>query len=215
MRIRRVIATGFSAVELLVAIAVIGILMTVGIPGLVNWISNARVNALPEFYLEGLRRARDGAINYSCASRLVLTENAGNGQFDYQIDWCCPIAGTTCDDASGVWSTTATPRPAVRIPGQPPGPSIVGNASGLALTSAKAPSSNSTVDVVTDNGRTEVYFDSTGWLNTNVASNFTWILFVPGNTELLRQQVWIPLSGVAERCNPAAPANDSRFCPIP
>jgi type IV fimbrial biogenesis protein FimT len=111
---------GFTLVELMVTVTVLGIMMAIGLPSLMSWLSASRTNAMPEFYLDGLRKARDGAIKHNAAARLVLSTNA-NGQFDWQIDWCAPVTGTPCNDTSGAWSTTASA--VSTVSGQPPGPS--------------------------------------------------------------------------------------------
>jgi type IV fimbrial biogenesis protein FimT len=198
---------GFTLIEFLIVIVIMGILVTLGLNSIVSSVARARVEAVPEFYIDGLRRAREGAIKYNGAARLALSTSGSNGQFDYQIDWCSPIAGTACSDTIGTWSTTSSPVSAT--PGQPPGPSIQQSAAGLPPSSLIAPSAS--------NGQTEVYFNSLGWLNTSVANatvaNIRWLRFVPTDAQILPTQVSITLSGIAVRCYPTVASTDSRSCP--
>jgi type IV fimbrial biogenesis protein FimT len=195
---------GFSVTELMIAITILGIMMAVGLPSLFSWLNATRAKSLTEFYIEGMRLAREGAIKHNGASRLVLSTNTTNGQFDWQVDWCSPISTSACDE-SGVWSTTKSA--VSTVAGQPSGFSVFRSADGLPASTLIAPSTNSQT--------TEVYFTSVGWINTNVEkkTNIRALLFTPSSTEILPEQIVITLSGIAERCNPTATAPDSRACP--
>lgn len=198
---------GFTTIELTIALAILAILAAVGIPNFMAWMSNSRRNAAPEFYLDGLRRAREGAIKYNAASRLVLTVNTNNGQYDWQIDWCSPIGGTPCNATSGNWSTPGSPvaTPAQIRLGQPPGPSV--------FRSAGALPASSLVTTTTQDGNVSVYFNSLGWLNGTVEDNMRWMRFTPYDTQTPPSQISITLAGVADRCDPSAAPTDSRGCP--
>lgn len=190
-------------IELLVALTILATMMAVGLPSLFSWLNATRTKSLTEFYLEGLRVARDGAIKNNGAARLVLTTNSSNGQFNWQVDWCSPISTVACNDVTGTWSTTASP--VSTVAGQPPGPSIFRSAGGLPASTAVAISTNDDTN--------EVYFTSVGWINTNVQGNIRTVLFTPSTTDILTEQVVITLSGMAERCNPSIAAPDPRACP--
>lgn len=193
---------GFTLIELMITVTILGILMATGLPSLFSWIAASRANAVPEFYLDGLRRARDGAIRYNSAARLVLTANAGNGQFDWQIDWCSPTALTACNDVLGNWSTTASP--VSTVAGEAPGPSIFRSAAGLPASTLLAPNTN--------DDKTEVYFSALGWINNDV-QNIRQLTLTPSTADVLPVQIFITLAGVAARCNPTLAASDSRGCP--
>jgi type IV fimbrial biogenesis protein FimT len=193
---------GFTLIEMMITITILGILMATGLPSLFTWVATSRANAVPEFYLDGLRRAREGAIKYNSAARLVLTANAGNGQFDWQIDWCSPTALKACNDVLGDWSTTASAVSAVA--GVPPGPSIFRSAAGLPASTLLAPNTN--------DDKTEVYFSALGWINSDV-QNIRQLTITPSATDVLPVRIFITLAGVAARCNPTLAASDSRGCP--
>lgn len=193
---------GFTILEVMISITILGIMMATGLPSLFSWMAASRANALPEFYLDGLRRARDGAIKYNSASRLVLTTNASNGQFNWQVDWCSPISTDACSDVSGAWSTTTSL--VSTVAGQPPGPSIFRSAAGLPASTLLA--------LATNDDTTEVYFTSLGWINAGV-QNIRQFTIAPSTAEILPVQIFITLAGIAERCNPTLAATDSRGCP--
>lgn len=187
---------GFTLVELITVVAIIAILAAVGLPAFGTWLAGARANALPEFYIEGLRQARESAIKYNMASRLVLSGNATNNQFDWRIDWCLPTSPTDCTDQAGTWSEVGNAADA-------PQPSVFRSAEGQPKATLIATSTD---------GQSEIYFNALGWLNTNVA-NLRWMRFTSSDTNIPTTQVSINLSGIAERCNPNVDASDSRACP--
>ncbi|MBI1890162.1 MAG: prepilin-type N-terminal cleavage/methylation domain-containing protein [Burkholderiales bacterium] len=199
---------GFTIIEISIALAILGILLMIGVPALMSSLSHARINAVPEFYLDGLRKAQGGARKYNVASRFVLTPHA-NGQYNWQVDFCAPINTTPCNDTSGAWSTPAT---SIMTNSNPPQPvlSIQGSADNLPSSSAMVPTLSG--------GNNDVYFTAMGWLNTNVGNNLTWIRFDPnlanGPSDIPSVQVSITLAGGIERCYPnIADPTDSRSCP--
>ena len=53
---------GFSLIELIVGMAILGILMGLGIPAFSDWMRNARVRTTAESALNGLQLARAEAV---------------------------------------------------------------------------------------------------------------------------------------------------------
>ena len=53
---------GFSLIELIVGMAILGILMSLGIPAFSDWMRNARVRTTAESALNGLQLARAEAV---------------------------------------------------------------------------------------------------------------------------------------------------------
>lgn len=92
---------GFTLIEIMISLIILGLLVMIGVPAMSPMIQNARLSSMSEFYLDGLRIARSGAIQKSAAARFVMTPNA-NGQFDWQVNWCFPTTVSPCD-TSGNW----------------------------------------------------------------------------------------------------------------
>lgn len=202
---------GFTLIEIMISLTILGILLMVGIPAMAPMIQNARLSSMSDFYLEGLRTARSGAIQKSAASRLVLTVNA-NGQFDWQVDWCFPTTVSPCD-TTGSWSTTAAAA-AGDTNATSPSLSIFRSASGQ-------PDASKVTMYLTPVSATSLYFNAYGWINTNVPPVLTLICMdVDGSCitpptappTVPPRAIAINLSGTAERCDPLVASGDSRSC---
>lgn len=202
---------GFTLIEIMISLIILGLLVMIGVPAMSPMIQNARLSSMSEFYLDGLRIARSGAIQKSAAARFVMTPNA-NGQFDWQVNWCFPTTVSPCD-TSGNWSTT-TAAASNDTNTANPSLSIFRSANGL-------PNASRVTMYLTPVGATALYFNAYGWINTNVPPVLTLICMdVNGNCittpstppEVPPRAISINLSGVAERCDPLAVSSDSRTC---
>jgi type IV fimbrial biogenesis protein FimT len=194
----------------MVAIAILGILIVLGMPSLTASVERARVNSMADFYLDGLRLARNGALQKSGAARFVLTANA-NGQYDWQVDWCFPTTVVPCD-GGGNWSTTTAAAA---------GDINVANPSFSVFRSGSSqPSIDAVSMTLTPADAVAIYYNAQGWVNTSVAP-FLRLLRVDANGSFNPDPVTpnvrpvaiaINLSGIAERCDPLVAAADSRGC---
>jgi len=63
---------GFNLIEVLVAIAVIGVLLSLGAPSLGEWLQNQQIRAATEAIVNGMQVARGEAIKRNRAVQLVL-----------------------------------------------------------------------------------------------------------------------------------------------
>lgn len=200
-------SAGFTLVELMVAIAIMGTLLAVGIPNMTSWVLSNKARGASEFYAEGLATARREAITRNAASRFVLSPNA-NGQLDWQVDVCFPVPGTPCSADSGSWSTVATaadndPNAAT------PYKSIFRAANAL-------PNADALVPTLQPQGSTGVYFTALGWVDTTDAQRLTRLTLTPAarlRDGIATVALAIPLGGVVAKCNPDVAAPDSRACP--
>ena len=62
---RRLLNAGFTVIELLVVVAVVGLLAAVAGPGMAAWVRDSRLTAASESLTNGLRMAREEAIRRS------------------------------------------------------------------------------------------------------------------------------------------------------
>lgn len=67
---------GFSLVELMVAVALIGILSVLGVSSYQNWIQNTRIHNAAESIQSGLQKARAEAVKRNNPVRFVLGLNS-------------------------------------------------------------------------------------------------------------------------------------------
>lgn len=203
---RPVSQRGFTLTEALIALAVLGLLVGLGIPKMSDWVSASKAGAATQFYADGFSFAHNQALTHNAESRLVLSANTANGQYDWQVDICFPTPATPCNDVSGSWSTTTTA--AANDPD-----------TGTAFKSVKRPASalpKTTVmtTTLTPSGATAVYFTPLGWVDTNVTPSLQRIALAPVTANAFPQSaVVVTLAGAVSRCNPAFTAPDSRGCP--
>lgn len=195
---------GFTAVEAMVVVAIVAILTAVGMPSMSKWLMKRRAQSATGYYMDGFQMARNMAIEYNAASRLVLSENATNGQMQWQVDVCFPTVAAPCDAASDNWSSADT---AVSDPYGRTVKSVGRDASGLPP--------DSVLDVALQDGATAAYFTPLGWLNTAVTSQLTKVTLSSTASPALfpSTAVAVTLAGIASRCSPSTRASAARACP--
>jgi type IV fimbrial biogenesis protein FimT len=88
---------GFNIIEILVSLAVLGVLMALGAPAFSGWLQNQQVRAASEAILNGMQVARSEAIGRNLAVQLVLVPDL--------TGWTvCEATVNPCD-----WAVTAAP----------------------------------------------------------------------------------------------------------
>lgn len=201
-------APGFTLVELVITVAIAGLLLGIGIPSLSRWMENMRTASASDFYADGLRLAHQQAISHNSEARFVLTENAQNGQLDWQVDVCYPSATAPCNASSGNWSSVSAA--AADDPNGSAGFKSV-------FRSAEAlPSSTVMQYQLSPDGATSVYFTPSGWVDTTVSPALSRIQLAPPAARpgsFPTQAVALTLAGMASRCDPTVTVPDSRACP--
>jgi len=74
----RSLQRGFSIIELMVAVAIIAVLMTFGMPVYSTWMQNSQLRASAESIMAGLNHARSEAVRANNAAGVRFSLTAGN-----------------------------------------------------------------------------------------------------------------------------------------
>lgn len=85
---------GFSMIEVVVTIAIFGILLATAAPGMGDWIRNARINNVGESIQNGLQQARNAALARNKPVSLYLVSDLTNS--------------CTLSSSSGSWVVSVT-----------------------------------------------------------------------------------------------------------
>lgn len=193
------VARGFTIVELMVALALVGIMMTVGTPLIATMIQNSKLSSATRSYASGVQTARAEAIRRNLPVDFVLTNAA--------------LSATATGSANGQnwvvrWNDAGTPRlvegkAAVDGSGQQAANSVT--VSG-AVT---APVAGSFSGVLTFNGFGAVTSGETVALDVrNPAGGAC----ADSNGPMRCQRIQVRPGGQIHLCDPKAVAGDSRFC---
>ncbi|MFC5478907.1 pilus assembly FimT family protein [Massilia suwonensis] len=205
---RMLVARGFTLLEALIALAILGVVLSVGMPRMADWIYASKVAAAGQFYAEAFALARNQALTQNGVSRLVFSKNAGNGQYDWQIDLCFPRSDEPCNDISPNWSSAANP--ATRDPLGAKG------FKSLQRSAEALPPAADLVPALGPEGANAVYFTPVGWVDPAIGPRIERIALTPGTKRAAAARplaVVLTMAGNAIRCNPLAAAGDLQRCP--
>lgn len=200
---------GFTLLEALIALAILGIVLSIGMPRMAEWIYASKVAAAGQFYAEGFALARNQALTQNGVSRLVLSKNAANGQYDWQIDVCFPRSDEPCNDISTNWSSAAAP--ATRDP--------LGAANGFKSLQRSAEALPPAADLVPSIGPEDanaVYFTPVGWVDPAIGPRIERLALTPSTKHAAAARplaLVLTMAGNAIRCNPLAATTDPQRCP--
>lgn len=186
---------GFTMIELMVAMAILAALFSIGLPSYQAWVQNTRVRAAAESVLHGLQLAkaeavrRNSAVGFYLVSDLTSSCAASSTEGNWVISMQDPVAA--CDVAP---SDTVAPQIMQKRSQQEGATDIV--------TIATTPA-----------GRSRIVFSPLG-RGTNTAVDFTQIDFaaaspVPGGRNL---RILIGAGGNLRMCDPQLTGNDPRRC---
>lgn len=200
-------AAGFTLVEAMVALAILGILLALGVPRLGGWLAATRAEGAGRFYADGFNSARALALAHNGASRLVFIENA-NGQYDWRVDICFPSPDSVCSATSSDWSSATA--------GAKGAPGESANFRSLLRSASTLPPSGVIAPTLDPEDDSATYFTPLGWVDASQAQRVTSIDLEPSDAladDVKPSRVVLTLAGMATVCRPGVGAGDSRRCP--
>jgi len=113
---------GFTIIEVLITLAVLGVLLALGVPGFVEWLQNQQIRAASEATVNGLQVARGEAVRRNTPVRFQLVSDlsstcvlsSDSPATPVSVSWIVSLADPTgaCD---AVTDSGQSPSPAGRI----------------------------------------------------------------------------------------------------
>lgn len=206
-RLAVAVQRGFTLLEAMVVLSLLGIILGVGMPMMSEWTYANKVASAAQFYSEGFVLARNQALTNNSVSRMVLVP-ADGGQAGWRVDICFPTPDVPCTPESENWSTVDNPAPA--DPGGATGfKSVLRPANGL-------PPGAVLEHVVAPVEADEVYFTPLGWVDSTIPNNLSRIELRPtgeraGQAE--RVAIVLTMAGIANRCKPDVEETHPQRCP--
>jgi type IV fimbrial biogenesis protein FimT len=200
---------GFTLLEAMVGLTILGVILGIGMPRMSEWIYTGKVAAAGQFYAEGFATARNQALTQNGASRLVLSKNSRNGQYDWQVDVCFPRSDAPCNEISANWSSVDSPA----------GGDPLGSAKGfksLRRSAEALPAASELAQAVDPDGANAVYFTALGWVNPALGPRIERIDMTPSSAHARSAPVTavvLTMAGNTIRCRPQAAAGDPQRCP--
>ena len=204
-------ASGFSLIEVMISVAVIGVFLGIGIPAISDWIQNRQVNALAESLASAMRLAQSEAVQRNVAVDMVLT-TSDLAQYTPNVITNLANPSTATLTNGGLAKTDPTPNWMVRVSG-------VTTADGFVQgKSALDGSENARFT-----GPAGVRFSPLGRVNASIAANGTaavpvgslaFIIVNPSAASTQRTQrcIYVSTGGSVRVCDPRAATGDSRAC---
>lgn len=199
--------SGVSLIELVITVAIIGILLSLALPSFNTYIDNIRVRSAAENTLAGLQKARSEAVTRNVAIDFVLTNNPTLGAIDL----------TSTDAATGPLATgnnwvIQVNSPATLIEGKL-------GIEGTGRSASTAPATQVSGTIATSPATPAAFVTFTGFGGTTLAATATFQFSVPGNTcaaaggPIRCLNVVVSRAGQVRLCDPAATAvGDTRGC---
>lgn len=77
---------GFTLIEAMVTLALLGLLLMLGLPDMMLWLQNSQVRTAADSILNGLQLARTEAVRRNTKVRFQLTSTAAAGLSDWSVN---------------------------------------------------------------------------------------------------------------------------------
>ncbi len=194
---------GFNLIEIMIAVAIMGIFLGIGIPAIGDWVQNRQVGVLAESIASGMRLAQAEAVQRNVQIDMVFATSDVTNPSD-------PSAATLT--AGGLAKTDPTPNWMVRVAG--------GTTSAGFLTGKMGQDGSENARF---SGPAGVRFSPLGRVSASIAANGT--ATAPAGTLVFQivnpsvqsglatqRCVYVSTGGAVRVCDPRAPSGDGRAC---
>ncbi len=180
---------GFSLIELVVGLVIVGILLMLGVPSFNDWIQNSQIRTAAESVLNGLQLARAEAVRRNTFVRFSLTGASGN------VSWNVGCVNVTADCPAVIQSRSAS---------EGGGTARIG----VSTASLAAPIHFSQFSTPLGAGSglpASVTFEGLGRVPpANIGIDFSWVdVTHVSNAQARRMVVMLTTGGQARMCDPA------------
>jgi type IV fimbrial biogenesis protein FimT len=196
---------GFSLVELLVGMAIFGVLMALALPSYSGWIRNAKIRTTAESVQNGLQLAKAEAVRRNTVARFQLIDlvdnscdlNSAGPHWVVSLDSVVGKCGSAASD-------TTDPR-IVQLRG-----SAEGSDNNTVLAAALA-GGGAAQSALVFNGMGRLTPTPSGSINIDV-SNPTAGACLADNGKVRCLRVVVTVGGQIRMCDPALPSGDTQAC---
>ena len=212
MLIRLHLRHGFTLIEVMISLLVLGVLLALGAPSFAEWLQNQQIRAATEATLNGLQLARATAVqrNVPVRFQFVTDLTAGCSVTNSTVNWVVSIANpaSACDAAPDTSGLPNPPAPGIiQIHSSAEGtPNVVSTPVYVPPAGASTPA-------------TTVTFSALGSvINPNADGSFPIAKIDFTNPRLAVSaarplRVVITTGGSIRMCDPAVTGTDPRACP--
>lgn len=103
---------GFTLIEVLIALTIVGITLTLGLPGIMEWMQNSQIRTATESLQNGLQTARTEAVRRNAHVEFVLDNPGNTGGTGWTVRTVNPAADIqSVPDGVGSRNVVFTPTP--------------------------------------------------------------------------------------------------------